>query len=139
MIMKYKSKFRFIQFFNEDDSEEKKILSLKNKIEEFPSNNKIQLVNYLNSGHLILFRPDVIFDLLSEKGEIIGSSSVYTDGTWLWNDYLIHYFEKYDLELPNEFISFAKMNNWVCPKITSEIEYKIVKEVFDFELNGESS
>ena len=34
-----------------------------------------------------------------------------TDGTWVWPNGLVHYLEKHDVRLPNEFVEWVKKNN----------------------------
>lgn len=43
-----------------------------------------------------------------------------TDGIWIWPEKLDHYIEKHNIILPDEFIQFAKNNNWKILKAVSK-------------------
>lgn len=38
-----------------------------------------------------------------------------TDGTWVWPESLVHYVDKHDVVLPDEFIDHAERNGWDIP------------------------
>jgi hypothetical protein len=42
----------------------------------------------------------------------IGGASPMTDGVWFWPAALIHFIEKYNVEVPREFIDHAARQNW---------------------------
>ncbi len=44
--------------------------------------------------------------------EIAGAINYYTDGKWIWPEWLEHYLLIHELELPNEFILHIRTNNY---------------------------
>jgi hypothetical protein len=126
--------FKFLDLFEEKDLDKDKKLKLMNQMRTNPLKEKSEIVSYLKNGQIVMFCPDIVFNVLTDDDEeYIGNSSVYTDGVYLWRDYLIGYFEKYNLFLPSEFIYHAKQNLWVSPTITFEKEREILLEVFGVE------
>jgi hypothetical protein len=132
--MTYKqTSFKFIDIFEEQDSDKDKKLKLMNHTQTNPLNEKPEIVSYLKNGQMVMFCPDIVFDVLNDNEEYIGNSSVFTDGVYLWRDYLIGYFEKYNLLLPSDFIYHAKKKLWVSPTLTLEKEKELLLEVFGVE------
>lgn len=120
---------KLLEIFDDEDSMENQAKLLRNNIQDGEINDKEKVIAYLKSGQMILFRPEIVPDVLSKDEVWIGNTSIYSDGVWIWKEYLIHYLEKYNIQLPSEFIFHAKSNNWRSPKINSEREEEIVDEV----------
>ena len=99
--------------------------SLKDNVSEKPQTNEERIVSYLKSGKLLVASPGVVTDVLSHSNEIIGSSHVYTDGSWAWYSNLAYYVEKYHLVLPKEFISHMAANFWRIPENTDITDIEI--------------
>jgi len=138
-MRKHFKSIKFLEIFDEKDSIENQVKFLRNSIQNIGIEDREKIISYLKSGQMILFRPQIVADVLSEKEEWIGSTSIYSDGVWLWKDYLVHYLEKYNIQIPPEFILHAERNNWQSPKISSEREEKITDEILELSLIQESS
>lgn len=65
--------------------------------------NKADVLAYLNSGKVTATAPGSATDVLSGK-RIKGSLKMYSDGEYAWRSDVIYYFDKYNLDLGNEFI-----------------------------------
>lgn len=122
---------KFLEIFDEGDSIENQAKFLRNSIQDVEVEDKEKIVSYLKSGQMILFCPEIVTDVLSDKEEWIGSTSIYSDGIWLWKNYLVHYLEKYNISLPQDFILHAKNNNWQNSKVSSEREDEIINEMLN--------
>ncbi len=93
-------------------------LSLKDYIQKEKEDiNKIS--DYLLSGVEIIVSPGTVNDLLDESKGIAGTTSLFTDGEWLWSGDLAYYVREYRLKLPEEFINTMRKNAW---KINVSIE-----------------
>ena len=46
----------------------------------------------------------------------------YTDGVWLWPEYLSHYVKHYRLKLPTAFVETMRINNWEAPASFEELD-----------------
>lgn len=44
----------------------------------------------------------------------------YTDGNWIWPEYLVYFIEKYNISLPKEFMDHAQSNNGQVPELTEK-------------------
>lgn len=67
---------------------------------------KDRIVSYLKSGKKTYSATSRAKDRFT--GDVIpGEHCGMTDGEYTWNSELIHYVEKYNLRLPDEFISKA--------------------------------
>lgn len=71
-------------------------------------------MTYLKKAPIYLFLPGTVDDLM-DTGNIIGSTSLRTDGVWVWPDYVAGYYEKYNIFLPHSFITNIQNRNYVFP------------------------
>jgi hypothetical protein len=79
------------------------------------------VLEYLRSGY-VLARPlgaDLPdwFDRTARANPLVegrreGGATPMTDGVWLWPAGLIHFVEKYNVRVPNEFVEHAAKNRW---------------------------
>ena len=77
--------------------------------------NEIRVIEYLDSGKILCVSPGLIYDILDEQKEIIGSLDIRTDGIWAWPSDLSYYVKKYHLTLNNEFVIHMMKNDWIIP------------------------
>lgn len=70
-------------------------------------NHKAQILNYLQNGISFAVTMKVVESLIPNEKNIIGGISYFTDGYWIWPSYIIYYFEKESIELPEDFIAFV--------------------------------
>jgi len=83
---------------------------LRDLISSEPISNKEAVLRYLKNAPVIAAAACVPVDVIT--GEFIpgGSLLAHCDGEYSWNNDLIHYFEKYNFILPQDFINHAL--NW---------------------------
>ncbi|WP_147286067.1 hypothetical protein [Streptomyces corynorhini] len=97
-----------------------------------------QLGGYLRNGYPILDVMELTTDVLGGTDRIAGGSSVLTDGLWVWRWDLAHYVERYDVPLPDDFISRVHGNSFVIPNVEDalldEISLK-VSEMLGFRVD----
>lgn len=87
-------------------NDNKNALPIKDKLSTKAIENKNEVLKYLNS-----FKPFCVAGM-SLKDEITGetinlSVNGYEDGEFVWDTREIYHFEKYDLQLEEEFIQHA--------------------------------
>ena len=101
--------------------------SIKDYISNKENANKDKIINYLNGGVCVAACTAVVSDVINEKNGDIGTPDALTDGKFQWYADLSYYVEKYNLELPKEFIDNMVKNNWKIPitdkDIGEDIEY----------------
>ena len=96
-------------------------LSLRDYIQkEKEDTNKIS--DYLLHGVEIIVSPGTVNDLLDESKGIAGTTSLFTDGEWIWSGDLAYYVREYKLQLPEEFINTMKSNSWKVNVTMEDLE-----------------
>ncbi|WP_160680904.1 hypothetical protein [Clostridium sp. C8-1-8] len=68
-----------------------------------PIIEKEKIIKYMKECKITAVSPAIVTDLINPENKIIGLYSM-NDGKYAWNSDLIYYLEKYDMELPEEFI-----------------------------------
>ena len=71
---------------------------------------------YLEKGATLVASPGIRRSFIDQK-EIAGSSSIRTDGLWIWPSTLPYYLRKAKPPLPDEFRKRVKGYNYVPPTI----------------------
>jgi hypothetical protein len=95
--------------------------SMREFIAERPWSNQDKALEYLRSGRVVslvmgadltdcLDRPHKANPLINGRRE--GGVTPLTDSVWFWPAGLIHFIEKYNLRLPQEFLEHAARQNW---------------------------
>lgn len=77
---------------------------------------KPQVLAYLRAGNMLIFSPGVDDDVL-DPARRSDSPSIRMDGTYCWPQTLAYYVDRYDVELPAEFIAHARANDWQVPVV----------------------
>lgn len=84
--------------------------------------NRESLIQYMQKGLLcipLMGAVDNPFD--EDDDEFIGYIAVYTDGVYIWPNYVIAFLKKYpNFHLDDEFVKHVKANN--------QVEFKVEKE-----------
>lgn len=84
--------------------------SIKDLIQNRPIDFKDIVLRYLKNGKKGACAAGRAIDFIS--GEVIpGALCCYTDGKYGWRSDTIFYFEKYNLKLEDEFLSYVLDNN----------------------------
>ncbi|SEL72776.1 hypothetical protein SAMN04487910_3192 [Aquimarina amphilecti] len=89
-----------------------------------------EVINYLKKG-------GKISTVSSERqceycGELAGSINYYTDGTWVWPEWLSHYVIKHQIKLPFDFVEQIINNNY-----DGELVQKIVNQELEIQFYEE--
>lgn len=74
-----------------------------------------RIAQYMESSPGVLDVLDVVTDVLNNTDRIASASSLISDGEWIWRVDSVHYFGKYNLEIPEEFLEHVRMRNYVPP------------------------
>lgn len=70
--------------------------------EKIPGKEKI--LKYMKSGKVIAAAPGRLKDVFTNE-PIKGEMLVYSDGVYYWGSEAIYYFDKYNMKLPDGFLS----------------------------------
>jgi hypothetical protein len=66
-------------------------------------------------------------DFLDPSSKRVTSPDMVTDGVWLWPGELSYYVGVHHVELPAEFVSHMRQNNW-CVSVLSDAERAVLWE-----------
>jgi hypothetical protein len=88
--------------------EDDKYPSIKELINK-PIKNKEKVIEYMKKSKVVAFTQGKTQDLINPSNEI-DELSLMTDGDFEWRSDVIYYVEKYDMELPEEFIKHILSN-----------------------------
>jgi hypothetical protein len=77
--------------------------------------NKQNVVDYLRAGATIVFSPGIDADVF-DRNQSAGTSSMVTDGTYVWPAVLAYYVDKHDVALPAEFEAHMEAHGWRVPE-----------------------
>lgn len=77
--------------------------SIKSFLQKNADYNKDKVVSYLNKGKKIASCPKEAIDCITRE-PISPSFSLYTDGEYCWGDFLIYHINKYNIQLPENFL-----------------------------------
>jgi hypothetical protein len=95
--------------------------SMREFLAEQPWPDQEKVLDYLRSGHVLgLTMGADLTDWLDRShkanplidGQREGGATPMTDGVWFWYAGLIHFIEKYNLRVPQEFIDHAASQRW---------------------------
>lgn len=86
-------------FETDKDIQFPSIMHLINK----PIKEKDKILDYMKNSEIIAASPAIITDVVNNKNKI-SELYIMTDGTYEWRSDVIYYVEKYDMELPEDFI-----------------------------------
>lgn len=70
-----------------------------------PVDNKHKIIAYLNSFDDDAFTSQPVYDIFSGE-RVSDADNAKTDGVYTWYQSEIYHFEKYDLQLNEEFINY---------------------------------
>lgn len=76
--------------------------SIKDLINK-PIKEKEKVIEYMKKCRIEAASPAIVTDLIDSKNRITELYSM-TDGKYAWRSDVIYYVEKYDMELPEDFI-----------------------------------
>jgi len=68
-----------------------------------PMKEKEQVIEYMKKSKVIAAAPAIVRDVLNPEIKI-PELLLMSDGKYQWRSDIIYYVEKYDLELPEEFV-----------------------------------
>ncbi|WP_136467458.1 hypothetical protein [Flagellimonas onchidii] len=92
---------------------------------------KNEILKYLKTGETIAVTMNIIKSLYNGDDNIIGGVVYFTDGNWIWTNYLIYYLEKYNIEINNEFVDYVlgKKSNEQKDNLNKQKAIKYLKEM----------
>ena len=76
---------------------------------------KQKVLSYLRSGVEAGIVMMIEYDHMATPEACLGSVTLLSDGKSIWPSSLAYYVEKYDVELPVEFMADMARNEWLVP------------------------
>ena len=87
-----------------------------------PITHREEIASYLSNG--IVAMRWMGYSGCRICGATLGTTCL-TDGTWIWPEKLEHYVLEHNVQLPEEFVSYAEFNNWKRPKVGRIYETRV--------------
>ncbi|MEU1672286.1 hypothetical protein ABZ752_09665 [Streptomyces roseifaciens] len=91
--------------------------SIRDVVTDAPSPDEQRIAVYLQGGHVLFASMGVVDDVLGSGENIVGGSSLFTDGEWVWRGDLSFYVTTYHLALPDEFVGRARTAGFEVPAV----------------------
>ena len=66
---------------------------------------KDDVLRYMKSVDVFAVAAGILWDIFT--GESLGELLAYKDSQYIWTNGVLHYFEKYNMPLPDDFIAHA--------------------------------
>jgi len=74
------------------------------------------VARYLRGGKILVASPGIARDIY-DRSVVAGTSSLRTDGDYVWPDVLAHYVEHYGVDLPPIFEARMAAAGWTAPDV----------------------
>lgn len=101
-----------IGFFRELGHDDADAPSLIDSRGERRAPNKDRVLQYLRTaGRPMVVSPGPVADYF-DRASNAGTMTQYTDGIYVWPNYLAHYVDRYDVALPEHFEAHMAARNW---------------------------
>lgn len=99
-------------------------------LDGYETPNRNEILEFLKKGQLCLAWMEWIFDD-DENDTSIGPNGYYTDGEWVWPNYLSYYLLKHsNFKIEQSFIDYVLENQDESVDLTEEQISKIEKKLF---------
>lgn len=111
-----------------------------------PQAHQEKILQYLSSGHIIGYPMGAglvdWFDKTSKanvciQGKWMGGTTPMSDGIWFWYAGLIHFVEKYNVAVCQEFVEHAASQDWRIPQLQVRPQELAYSYFDDNDENGE--
>ncbi|MBT2468202.1 hypothetical protein J7E97_10015 [Streptomyces sp. ISL-66] len=108
-----------IGFYREMDPENGEVFreTIGDKVRDRAPYPKAEVKQYLDDGHPIFDIMEMTSDVIGGAFRVPGGSSLLTDGRFVWRVDLSAYVERYNLDLPAEFVEFAGAHAFAVPSV----------------------
>ena len=77
--------------------------------------DKDSILKYLRSGIDAGAVMMIDYDYVCQPEATIGEIVLKSDGKWIWPSSLAYYVEKYDIQLPEQFVFEMRSIDWIVP------------------------
>ncbi|HEV3157458.1 MAG TPA: hypothetical protein VGZ00_08960 [Candidatus Baltobacteraceae bacterium] len=118
-----------ICFFRELDHGSPAGPSLQEERGKLASDKAPNICEYLRNAGLLAATGTFVDDWFDGSKKNVAPREVRTDGEWAWLGDLAYYVEKYQVGIPQEFISHMAERQWVPPKLS---DAQLIKAANDY-------
>ena len=93
----------FKETYNDD-----KYPSIHDAVRDKAPEHKEKVLAYLKGGKPVAYAPGYFYDVLNDNAVIMHPACYEDpDGVYAWRSDVIHYYEKYNIELPADFVEYV--------------------------------
>jgi hypothetical protein len=83
-----------------------------------PARDQEQVARYLESGNTVAATGVLVDDVLDPDRTDIAPLELVTDGVWVWPRDLAYYVRRYNVSLPDDFLTDIRERAWQPPLLT---------------------
>ena len=124
-------RLRTVGFFRELGHGEPDGPSLRDAVSDSPPQDREHIAGYLRSGNVFAVTGGMgVDDVLDRERTHVAELMTLTDGEWVWPSDLVHYFEEYNVALPEDFVDHMRALNWTPPALSHDGLVALTDEVF---------
>ena len=88
--------------------------------------DKNQIVGYLRDSAQLINLMGYYCNAFTGQIADLGIT-IYSDGNWVWDSIIVYHYEKYNLQLPEDFIEHMRRNEWILQKFDEDLTWQIFK------------
>jgi hypothetical protein len=96
-------------------------LSIRDHVASDPLPDADRVVAYLQAGHPLIDMMDIQDDPLEPSRQLLGGSSILTDGEWLWRTDFAQLVRRHRVEVPEEFLKVIRARHYIVPEQPYEV------------------
>lgn len=104
---------------------------LREAIGKGNSATRDRAADYLASGSVLAATGQQMVDAVSDERVVVGRLAIQTDGRWVWPADLSYYVRTYNVELPPDFVGWARSLDWVAPELSKEDLVQIERQLME--------
>jgi hypothetical protein len=96
-----------------------------------PPADKESVVRYLEGGHTVAATGVLVDDALDSSRTAVAPLELVTDGAWIWPRDLAYYVRRYNVSLPDDFVTDMRRRSWQPPMLTDDELMSVAARVRD--------
>ncbi|MEU4178521.1 hypothetical protein [Streptomyces sp. NPDC026589] len=105
--------------------------SIKDNVTSNRYSDVEEITQYLLSGHDLFSVMGSSEDVMGSGETVLGGDSIYSDGEWIWRGDLCFYVRKYNVRLPEEFLSRMREKQYLMPAENEPELRRLAQKVHD--------
>lgn len=123
-------RLRQVGFFHELEHGDPDGPSLRDAVNESPSQDRDRIAGYLRAGSVFAATGMGVDDVMDPERTNVAELMTMTDGEWEWPSDLVYYVEEYNVALPEDFVDHMRARGWTPPSLSDDELIELANKVF---------